>query len=579
MKNYKQFINEEIDLKGNRGIPKDFIKQAEEEAGLNYGIWTDDKSKLPEIAGEMHIIQNKINNLMKTNDNGVTLSPDELNDRHFKLEQLAEKVIRDEFDELLDASILPIEFDIKLVSGGTDVYTAIKNLHDVPIQHEEPSKEEQEKVTKREQEREENEKDGNIEEENLPENPIERAKLLSKRKAPGTTLVTAIDKKKILNMITQGAGKLTKNIIKYSDIVDNGIKEIFGSKSEEILDAWNKLSDIADKMDWVFPIDEKPDAMKNKKEGEAGATEVTWESLSGEKYDLKLLLEKEATKIIIKSVGVDFPMLIHEAVKGIYIYLQSGAIKRDPETAALIKKATSSFYDESQDFRYGPVALKMLLNFLVKFPQTLKYKRMDARVFTMLATDKERALAEAREATEYKDYLQKKAEMCLSDGKFLEVMKSVFSVFDNVNVDDNIEFVINEKRFNNSLAKKEIGKLIEYIANDIEDYKKELAEWERENKEREEYDIRHQNGYYDQEEIDNSPELTTTVNNLMSSVNEPSEKKLTQKEINQMIDDELGKENPDDDKLSKLVDLLKSESSKIIYSKEINRINENKIKK
>lgn len=579
MKNYKQFINEEIDLKGNRGIPKDFIKQAEEEAGLNYGIWTDDKSKLPEIAGEMHIIQNKINNLMKTNDNGVTLSPDELNDRHFKLEQLAEKVIRDEFDELLDASILPIEFDIKLVSGGTDVYTAIKNLHDVPIQHEEPSKEEQEKVTKREQEREENEKDGNIEEENLPENPIERAKLLSKRKAPGTTLVTAIDKKKILNMITQGAGKLTKNIIKYSDIVDNGIKEIFGSKSEEILDAWNKLSDIADKMDWVFPIDEKPDAMKNKKEGEAGATEVTWESLSGEKYDLKLLLEKEATKIIIKSVGVDFPMLIHEAVKGIYIYLQSGAIKRDPETAALIKKATSSFYDESQDFRYGPVALKMLLNFLVKFPQTLKYKRMDARVFTMLATDKERALAEAREATEYKDYLQKKAEMCLSDGKFLEVMKSVFSVFDNVNVDDNIEFVINEKRFNNSLAKKEIGKLIEYITDDIEDYKKELAEWERENKEREEYDIRHQNGYYDQEEIDNSPELTTTVNNLISSVNEPSEKKLTQKEINQMIDDELGKENPDDDKLSKLVDLLKSESSKIIYSKEINRINENKIKK
>ena len=574
MKKYKQFIKEEVDLTGNRGIPKDFMKQAEEEAGLNYGVWSDDKSKLQEIGRQFMTTQSKISNLMKSDENGSSLSTSELADRYHKLEQLAESVIRDEFDELLEASILPIEFDIELVNGGNAVYQAIEKLNDVPIQHEQPSKGEQEEVTKREKEKEEKEKENNPEnEEDLPKDPIERAKLLSKRKAPGTTLVTAIDKKKILNMITQGAGKLTKDIIKFSDIVDEGIKEIFGSKSEEILAAWIQLSDIADKMDWVFPIEEKPGKMKNSKGAEAGATEVTWESLSGKRYDLKLLLEKEATKIVIKSVGVDFPMLIHEAVKGIYIYLQSGAIKRDSETAALVKKATSSFYDEAQDFRYGPVALKMMLNFLVKFPQTLKYKRMDARVFTMLATDKERAIAEAREATDYKEYLQKKSEMCFSDGKFLEVMKSMFSVFDNMNVDDNIEFVLNEKRFNNSLAKKEIGKLIEYIADDIEDYKRELDEWEKENREREKYDMLHSG--YNQEEIDNSPELATTFNNLISTIDEPNEKKLTPKEINRMIEDELDKDHPDDDKLSKLVDLLQNESSKTIYLKEISRINEN----
>ena len=76
---------------------------------------------------------------------------------------------------------------------------------------------------------------------------------------------------------------------------------------------------------------------------------------------MSLLLEKEATKIVIKSVGIDFPMLIHETIKGIYLFLQSGAVKKDKETAKIIKKATSSFMDEAQDFRYGPPALEMLV--------------------------------------------------------------------------------------------------------------------------------------------------------------------------------------------------------------------------
>jgi hypothetical protein len=40
--------------------------------------------------------------------------------------------------------------------------------------------------------------------------------------------------------------------------------------------------------------------------------------------------------ITIKAVGIDFPMLLHEAIKGIWALLKSGAIKDDEEMAQLI---------------------------------------------------------------------------------------------------------------------------------------------------------------------------------------------------------------------------------------------------
>ena len=70
------------------------------------------------------------------------------------------------------------------------------------------------------------------------------------------------------------------------------------------------------------------------------------------------------------------------------------------KTAKIIKKATSSFADEAQDFRYGPPALEMLVKFVNKFPESGQYKRLDTRVFIMMACDKERALEEANKLNE-----------------------------------------------------------------------------------------------------------------------------------------------------------------------------------
>ena len=87
---------------------------------------------------------------------------------------------------------------------------------------------------------------------------------------PGTELVSAIDKKKLLNMITQAAGKSTKDIIKSSDIIDDGLKDIFGDDWRRILDSWIAMSDLADKMDWVIPINRKAQMMSGQPQGMAG---------------------------------------------------------------------------------------------------------------------------------------------------------------------------------------------------------------------------------------------------------------------------------------------------------------------
>ena len=378
-------------------------------------------------------------------------------------------------------------------------------------------------------------------------------------------------------MITQAAGKSTKDIIRASDIVDEGLQEIFGDSSRRILDCWVRMSDLADKMDWVIPIGRKSQMMKDMPGGMAGAVQVKWESHSGNFYEMKLLLEKEANKIVIHATGVDFPMLIHETIKGIYLFLQSGAIKKDKETAKIIKAATSSFEDEAQDFRYGPPALQMLLNFVNMFPESNQYQRLDTRVFAMLAVDKERAMDEAKNAKEeHKEFLQKKADIARTDEQFLEIMKSLFSVFDL----QGANYVVNEERFNTSLAKREIKKIIDYIVEDIEEYKREIEEWEQEQRERDE-ESKYRQEYNDEEgtvepgqeeesELDALIKQTLYGQEETPKSSEVDYNELTQREIQELIDDAL--DAGDYERVKMLAQYMKE--GKEVYMKELERINE-----
>ena len=567
MKTFGQFLKEEVDLTGNKGIPSDFMSKSEEEARRSLGVRPDDeRGEMPRIWPEFEQNMMQSNQLLRIGQDGRELNREQLEERIKRLEVLAETVVREEFGDILDTAIKPIELNIKLVQQGS-VSNQISDIRNVPQRAEQPSEEQQEEQDKKDEEKRKKE-----EEERSEEEKAEHAE--EGEEVPGTNLALAIDKKKLLNMITQAAGKATKDIIRVSETVEQELTQIFGERQgKQILDCWVRMSDLADKMDWVIPINRKSEMMKNMPQGMAGACQVIWESHSGSEYNMSLLLEKEATKIIIKSVGIDFPMLIHETIKGIYLFLQSGAVKKDKETAKIIKKATSSFMDEAQDFRYGPPALEMLVKFINKFPESNQYKRLDTRVFTILAYDKERAKDEAKESSpEFKQYLEKRADVCRTDDQFSEIMKSLFSTFDL----EGPQFVLNEDKFNDSHAKDEISKIIKYIVDDIEDYKREIEEWEREQKERQEEESwKAQSQEIEPEEESDIDKLVRQ--SLSGEQPEPAQQKpydqMTMVEIQQAIDDAVAEENYE--LAGELTNKYLKGEAKKVWENELLRINEN----
>ena len=566
MKTFGEFLKEEVDLRGNKGITSDFMSKSEEEARQSLGVALDDERQMGRIWPEFEQNMTQSNQLLRTGQDGRELNPEQLEERIKRLEVLAETVVREEFGDILDTAIKPIELNIKLVRQGS-VANQISDIRNVPQRAEQPTEQQQEEQDKKDEEKRKEE-----EEERSEEEKVQHAE--EGEEVPGTNLSLAIDKKKLLNMITQAAGKSTKDIIRISETVEQELTQIFGERQgKQILDKWVRMSDLADKMDWVIPIDRKSQMMKNMPQGMAGACQVIWESHSGSEYIMSLLLEKEATKIVIKSVGIDFPMLIHETIKGIYLFLQSGAVKKDKETAKIIKKATSSFMDEAQDFRYGPPALEMLVKFINKFPESSEYKRLDTRVFTILAYDKERAKDEAKESSpEFKQYLEKRADICRTDDQFSEIMKSLFSTFDL----QGPQFVLNEDKFNDSHAKDEISKIIKYIVDDIEDYKREIEEWEREQKERQEEESwKAQSQEIEPEEESDIDKLVRQ--SLSGEQPEPTQQKpydqMTMVEIQQAIDDAVAEENYE--LAGELTNKYLKGEAKKVWENELLRINEN----
>jgi hypothetical protein len=392
----------------------------------------------------------------------------------------------DEYGEILESSAKPVELDIRLVNPN-EVIRQISDLRDVP-QNARPPRADDTHEEDEEDEEQQDQDQQNDDQDDQDESSLEGVDEPTEEPEDITgNVLTASLKKKILNMLTQGEGKATKDIIKFSPLVENGLQQIFGANGGRILRIWSEMSDTADIMDWVIPIANKASMMSNNPGGMAGATDVTWESLNNSIFSIELLKENQNfNKITIKAVGVDFPMLIHETVKGIYLLIQSAAIKKDKEFAKKVKAATSSFMDEAQDFRYGVTAQAMFNDFVNACKDSQKYKQMRTRIFRLLANDKDKLTAKAIEISKTdKDLgaiIKKDADLALSDNKFLEVFNSLFSVFDKKMEAGKLVFFINAERFNQSDAKKVIEGLIKHIVDTEEAYEQAIKEWELEQK-------------------------------------------------------------------------------------------------
>ena len=239
--------------------------------------------------------------------------------------------------------------------------------------------------------------------------------------------------------------------------------------------------------------------------------------------------------------------------------------------------------DEAQDFRYGPPALQMLINFVNKFPESNQSSELSSKVFHYLAIDKERA---KKEADELKDNQSARdlANIAYSDKEFLEIMNSMFSVFDSVTERGKIEFVVNEDRFNDSKAKKEFQKVINFVIKleeEIDQYKRDVEQWERERDEETKYRQQQQEegetiepGKEEEEESDIDKLVKQSLyGGEEETSGEMDYSELTPRELTELIDDAL--DAGDYERVKMLSQYMKE--GKEIYLKELERINESHI--
>ena len=363
MKSFQKFL-EEVTIKGNPAIPgedgkkpgdKDYLRDVESRAKGRLGI-----------SGREHPMQfgGRLMQLLSQSQR-VTRGREE------ELEELAKEIILQNYGEILDG----VELDIKLVRSGQQIAQFMQDCNSEQEDQEAPQ--------------------------------------MRQIKDPAT--INKIHKAKLGNNIIQGEAKNTKHIIATEEVKD-GLIEIFGPQADQILDMWKEMSNLADKMDWIIPIEHKAGMMEQAPEGMAGAVSVDWKPKQKEDQPKEDEDEDFASKILndlaneeepqeddveelqdefesmqprIRARGIDFPMLIHETVKGIYELIASvqfpseGASEAEIQQAQTVKLNVSSFMDEAEDFRTGPEIAADFRDFINANPKAT-HANMRAFIFGML---------------------------------------------------------------------------------------------------------------------------------------------------------------------------------------------------
>ena len=514
MKDFKQFIKEEISIKGNKGVPSEKISDierqgAEKISGLN------PNQLIGQIMGFLRQSQSFTKGKEK------------------ELEKLAKEVIEDAFGLVL----ANVDLDINMVKDGNKIAEFMEK--------EKEEKEEEESQDEEESQEEEEE------EEESPELDLEAEPSKEEIKL-------AVDKRKIMNNIIQGEAKNTKHIL-HSDICKQGLERIYGAKWREIFDIWDNMSKIADKLDWIIPIAHKANMMEQQPGGMAGCVSCRFpkkkeksksdeeiandilksledgEDMMNKQEDIKKLLGVE--KPTIKARGIDFPMLLHETVKGIYEMIADVAMPKGKKLATEVHKQTSSFADEAEDFRYGPYLAQDLTNFIAKNSKVDQYPNIKEYVFGKLI-DSDR----------------------WSDEECLINLKNIF--------------------LESPQGRHLIDSLIDETIEELDEYNKQMSEWESKTKDYE------QGEKEKQKELDNVPEWWKEEGeeSAKSEVEEVEVdySKMSKRDVQQLLDDRLEEletaETEEEkkiiyDDLNKLSSYLTKEG-KIIYSMELDRINE-----
>ena len=503
MKSFLDFLKEEVTIKGNTGVPGEGPEGREEPSYLR-GIEDEGRRK---AQGNPNQIGGRMMQLMGSNKSLVR-------GKEKEIEEFAEEIIKDVYSGFMDN----VELDLQIVRDGN----AVKNFMD----DEDKKKKERNKKSKEKKE--------------------EKSSL---RKSDNAQLKLEIDKRKLVNAITQGEAKNTKEIIRMPECLD-GLKKIFGDRNgEQLHRQLLEITELADKMDWIIPVNVKAEMMERAPQGMAGACSVDWQEeekeeekeeenqdlaqnildqLQNEEGDLNNMSEEleelmSSGKPIIRARGIDFVMLIHETVKGIYELIASRGIPSDTTLASNVFLNTETFEDEAEDFKYGPQIASDLRDFINANRKTDRYPNVREFVFGKMVE--------------------------LPAEEFLKLMKGIL--------------------MKTPEARTQVDRLIDEVIEELEGYESELSDYEMKQR-------------FDQptpEEDSETPELGDSEESDIDSLikkttqRESDYSNMSPREINDLIDGAL--DNGDYERVRMLSGYLPKESASI-YLNELKRINESR---
>jgi hypothetical protein len=530
MKSFNDFLNEEAKLRGSKGLPEDFLSDTERKVQQELRVRMDDPRQMVEYGPR---IMQLIETGRRLTFEGLT--PDQQKERAEELEELAKEVIYAEYSNILDN----VDLDIRMVPFG-EVANEMQDLENVPQQPEVQDMEEEEKEEKDKKK-------------SFLDNLFKKAPKKEDFKDT-EEFKERVDKAKLINNIIQGESKNTKKIL-HSDLVKSGLERIFGERvAKEIFKVWDDTTKVADKLDWIIPIEHKADMMRNQMNGLVGAVEVKWPEAENNEGDESedeetpsprsaedILKEIESGKDIsdqeeeigelfssgnpvIVAMGVDFPMLLHETVKGIYeliaaAYLPSeDADPKEISKSKVVKSAVTSFEDEAEDFRYGPYIAGALRDFVNKCEGYDRYPNMREYVFGRIV------LLDAKE--------------------FLSLMKGIL-----------------EKT---ASAKKQVEEIISEIIDEIRQYEVDMLD---------EPDV---NYGEDEDFVDPDKDEEDEIEKIIKKSTQKEERiegdysNMSKSELQELIDRAL--DNSDFETLRKIQPFMKESLEWKIYESEIKKI-------
>lgn len=193
-------------------------------------------------------------------------------------------------------------------------------------------------------------------------------------------VIVEIEKRKLINNITQGTSKNTFRLIHlYKDKINKIDPELFeiSDKLVKSMEAfeWDPNNPLIDKtkegstdlvkqtMVGYANIETKD----QKEEEELKTTDFDVEkAIQGDEEELDKIDDFDFSDHTLEARAIDFTVLLHESVKALYEFLGKWSIPEDKEISKMVIDNTDTLQDEIEDLRYGPYIKRDLLDFVLQ---------------------------------------------------------------------------------------------------------------------------------------------------------------------------------------------------------------------